>query len=165
MKCVMLIVCVLIAVIGLTIVTARYAFQVLVLAAAGGYCVLSRSNPHILCIGKLRWTQRELCRHFLITGDTGSGKTTSGFHPLLLQLTQNVPDWGGLVLGVKGDESEFIHELLESHDRTHDQIDIKLRPNDASTKWQPPHRYNLLSDRSIPWKLVELMAIARRPVG
>jgi len=28
---------------------------------------------------------------------------------------------------------------------------LLVRPPDASTKWRPPHRYNLLSDRSLPW--------------
>jgi hypothetical protein len=29
------------------------------------------------------WTENELCRHVLITGDTGCGKTTPGFNPML----------------------------------------------------------------------------------
>ena len=122
------------------------------LSAVGGYCVLlRRPRTTILRLGSLTWTKEELCRHFLITGDTGSGKTTSGFHPILVQVTRNVPNWGGLVLGVKGDEHRFITELAAAHSRSHDIIHLQVRPEECSTKWIPPHRYNLLSDRSIPW--------------
>ncbi len=105
----------------------------------------------VLRFGRLTWTIPEVCRHFLITGDTGSGKTTSGIHPILVQLTQNVPDWGGLVLGVKGDEHAFITRLAEAHGRSGDVLHLQVRPVDASTNWTPPHRYNLLSDRGLPW--------------
>ena len=57
-----------------------------------------RKRKVILRYGSLTWTRWELCRHFLITGDTGSGKTTSGFQPMLRQLTRNVPDWCVLFL-------------------------------------------------------------------
>lgn len=105
----------------------------------------------VLRFGKLTWTVPELCRHILITGDTGSGKTTSGLQPILIQLTRNLPNWGGLVLGVKGDEHRFVSELAEAHGRGGDLIHLQVRPPDTSTKWKPPHRYNLLSDRSLPW--------------
>lgn len=105
----------------------------------------------VLRSGRLTWTREELCRHVLITGDTGSGKTTSGFQPILVDLTRRVPDWGGLVLGVKGDEHRFISELLQHSGRSGDLIHLQVRPPECSTRWQPEHRYNLLSDRSLPW--------------
>ena len=121
-------------------------------AACGGYCVLIRKPRRVvLRYGGLTWTVQEIARHVLITGDTGRGKTTSGFHSILYQLTENIPDWGGLVLGVKGNESEYIRDLMEHHGRIDDVIEIKVRPSQASTNWEPPHRFNLLSDRQIPW--------------
>lgn len=119
--------------------------------AMGLGALLFKKREVVLRIGPLTWTRQELCRHILVTGDTGCGKTTSGFHPILVQLTRNIPGWGGLVLGVKGNEHEFIAELLEVHGRSQDLIHLRVRPPDASSSWKPPHRYNLLSDRTIPW--------------
>lgn len=126
---------------------------VLALGAAAGYGVVLWPKPRkiILRSGRLTWTREELCRHILITGDTGSGKTTSGFQPLLVDLSRRVPDWGGLVLGVKGDEHRFMTDLLENNGRSQDLIHLQVRPPDCSTRWEPEHRYNLLSDRSLPW--------------
>ncbi len=105
----------------------------------------------VIRIGHLRWTREELCRHVLITGDTGCGKTSSGFNTLLVRLTESLPEWGGLVVGVKGDETEFLSELLTAHNRSDDLRHLQVRPMNAGKQWQPPHRYNLLSDRSLPW--------------
>ncbi len=129
-----------------------YSSIVFLCTAVGGYCVLLRKTRRVLLrIGALTWTREELCRHVLITGDTGTGKTSSGFNPMLHQITQKAPNWGGLVLGVKGDEPQFIRDLFTQYGRKSDIIELQVRPTDASTKWKPPHRYNLLSDRSIPW--------------
>jgi len=105
----------------------------------------------ILRFGRLTWDRREFCRHFLITGDTGSGKTTCGINQILSQITTNVPDWGGLVLGVKGDEFRFISKLTAAHGRKQDLIHLQVRPDGESTRWKPPHRLNLVGDRSLPW--------------
>ncbi len=112
---------------------------------------LKKTRSVVVRFGRLTWTQGELCRHFLITGDTGCGKTTSGFHPILVQITRSVPNWGGLVLGVKGDEHAFMTELAEAHGRTHDLVHIQVRPEEESTHWRPPNRYNLIGDRTLPW--------------
>lgn len=117
-----------------------------------GFAVLTiRPRKVILRFGSLTWTQNEVCRHFLITGDTGSGKTTCGIQPLLWRLTRNAPEWGGLVFGVKGDEHEFVERLANAFGRSNDVLGLQLRPSGASTHWKPPHRFNLLSDRSLPW--------------
>ena len=119
---------------------------------AGGYLLFrAKARKILVSIGPLKWTKEDLCRHVLITGDTGSGKTTSGLQPILVQLSRTAPDWGGLVLGVKGDEHRFISELADASGRIADVIHLQVRPEEQSTKWAPPHRYNLVSDRSIPW--------------
>ncbi len=130
-----------------------YHWAAAILGAGTGLSVLlpNKERKVILRIGPLTWTKEEFCRHFLITGDTGSGKTTSGLNPILLQITQNVPNWGGLVLGSKGTEHQFIGDLLRFHRRSADHVHLKIRPAEASSKWTPPHRFNLLSDRSLSW--------------
>ena len=120
-------------------------------AALGAAVLMRRPKAVVLKIGSLTWTKEELCRHVLITGDTGSGKTTSGLQTILVEVTKRVPGWGGLVLGVKGDEHLFISDLLTASDRGKDHIDVRVRPDGASTRWRPPHRFNLLGDKSIPW--------------
>ncbi len=123
----------------------------IVVIAGGFVAVVVPARKIVLRLGHLRWTQEELCRHVLITGDTGCGKTSSGFNSILVKLTHEIPNWGGLVVGVKGDEHEFLGDLLENGGRTRDLIKLQVRPPDAPPTWVPPHRFNLLSDRSLPW--------------
>jgi len=47
------------------------------------------------------WTRADFCRGWLITGDTGSGKTRSGITPLLFQVFQNEPTWAACVSTTK----------------------------------------------------------------
>ncbi len=121
------------------------------LGVVGFLLVIWPTRKAVLQLGALHWTAEELCRHILITGDTGCGKTSSGFHAVLVRLTQRIPNWGGLVVGVKGDETEFLQELLKAHGRQEHLVHLQVRPVDADTHWKPPHRYNLLSDCSLPW--------------
>lgn len=119
--------------------------------ALGFVCVVAPHRNIVMRFGHLTWTREELCRHVLITGDTGCGKTSSGFNSILVSLTKRLPDWGGLVVGVKGDEQEFLRELLGSNDRANHLVSLQVRPTDATADWVPPHRFNLLSDRTLPW--------------
>lgn len=98
--------------------------------------VMARRRIPVLRLGALSWTENEFCRHILITGDTGCGKTTLGFHRILVELTKRVPSWGGLVLGVKG-EHEFLTELMRYHQRTDHVIKLEVRPSAATDLWQP----------------------------
>ena len=119
--------------------------------ALGFLTVATPARPSVLRFGHLGWTREELCRHILITGDTGCGKTSSGFHGILVRLTKSLSNWGGLLVGVKGDEQEFLDGLLDSHGRAGDAVVLQVRPADAPGSWEPQHRFNLLSDRSLPW--------------
>jgi hypothetical protein len=102
-------------------------------------------------LGGLTWRRSQFCRGWLITGDTGSGKTSSGINQLAHQVFQNEPTWGGLCIDEKGVYWETLAAMARHYCREHDLIHLQIRANDADVHWTPPHRYNLTGDRSIPF--------------
>jgi hypothetical protein len=106
---------------------------------------------HVARLGKLTWRRNQFCRGWLITGDTGSGKTSSGINQLAHQVFQNEPTWGGLCVDEKGVYWETLSAMAEHYDRTQDLIHLQIRTDEADLKWQPPHYFNLTGDRSIPF--------------
>ena len=106
----------------------------------------------VVKLAGFRWTRSDFCRGWLITGDTGSGKTRSGITPLLFQVFQNEPTWGGLCIDDKGLYWETLSEMARHFRRENDLILLQVRPDDQpSASWKPRHTYNLTSDRSIPY--------------
>jgi hypothetical protein len=97
------------------------------------------------------WTREDFCRGWLITGDTGSGKTRSGITRLLYQVFQNEPTWGGLCIDDKGVYWETLQEMAGHFNRQNDLILLQIRPEHSSADWTPPNTYNLVCDRSIPY--------------
>ena len=76
-----------------------------VFVSLGGYALFLAGRPKrnvIVQLKGLTWTREDFCRGWLITGDTGSGKTRSGITPLLYQVFQNEPGWGGICIDDKG---------------------------------------------------------------
>jgi hypothetical protein len=115
------------------------------------YCS-RRSTKHVVArLARFRWTRDDFCRGWLITGDTGSGKTRSGITPLLFQVFKNEPTWGGLCIDDKGIYWETLSEMAKHFGRENDLILLQVRPDDAANTWQPRHTYNLTSDRTIPY--------------
>jgi hypothetical protein len=101
-------------------------------------------------LGGLKWRRNQFCRGWLITGDTGSGKTSSGINQLAHQVFQNEPKWGGLCIDEKGVYWETLSAMARHYDREHDLIHLQIRRM-FKIQWQPPHRFNLTGDRSIPF--------------
>jgi hypothetical protein len=99
----------------------------------------------------LTWTCEDFCRGWLITGDTGSGKTRSGITPLLYQVFKNEPRWGGVCIDDKGLYWETLSEMAVHFNRQNDLILLQVKPEDADGDWKPTHSYNLTSDRGIPF--------------
>ena len=92
----------------------------------------------------LRWTREDFCRGWLITGDTGSGKTRSGITPLLYQVFKNEPNWGGLCIDDKGLYWETLSEMAAHFNRQNDLILLQVKPDNAplgleTTKHLQPH--------------------------
>jgi hypothetical protein len=137
--------------------TAGYAIVALLWTAALLLLITHRSskqrNRTVVRLGGLKWTRADFCRGWLITGDTGSGKTRSGITPLLFQVFRNEPTWGGLCIDDKGIYWETLSEMARHFGREDDLILLQVRPEDAALHWQPKHTYNLTADRSIPYSM------------
>jgi len=106
---------------------------------------------HVAKLGGLKWKRNQFCRGWLITGDTGSGKTSSGINQLVHQVFQNEPMWGGLCIDEKGVYWETLSAMARHYGREHDLIHLQIRANDTDAQWTPPNLYNLTGDRSIPF--------------
>jgi hypothetical protein len=110
-----------------------------------------KRNKPVAQLGGLIWKRNQFCRGWLITGDTGSGKTSSGINQLAHQVFQHEPDWGGLCIDEKGVYWETLSAMARHYDREYDLIHLQIRPDESDSGWQPPHRFNLTGDRSIPF--------------
>ncbi|HUJ10490.1 MAG TPA: type IV secretion system DNA-binding domain-containing protein [Verrucomicrobiae bacterium] len=128
---------------------------------AGAFVILAsyamaasvRTNRRpIVRLKGLSWSREDFCRGWLITGDTGSGKTRSGITPLLYQVFQNEPNWGGLCIDDKGIYWETLVEMACHFNRQNDLILLQVRPDNAPLGWQPVHTYNLTSHPGIPYR-------------
>ncbi len=118
--------------------------------AISGRGFRTRRGKVVARLGGLSWTREDFCRGWLITGDTGSGKTRSGITPLLYQVFKNEPTWGGLCIDDKGLYWETLSTMAAHFGRSDDLILLRVKPDDAAPDWAPKHFFNLTGDRSIP---------------
>jgi len=102
-------------------------------------------------LGGLTWKRNQFCRGWLITGDTGSGKTSSGINQLAHQVFQNEPTWGGLCVDEKGVYWETLAAMARHYHREQDLIHLQIREGGTDAEPKLTHRYNLTGDRSIPF--------------
>jgi hypothetical protein len=125
-----------------------------IFAAIAAYAATAKGNftknKFIVRLKGFAWTREDFCRGWLITGDTGSGKTRSGINQLLFQVFQNDPNWGGLCIDDKGVYWETLVEMAAKFHRQNDLILLQVRPDNPPDKWKPAHSFNLLSDPTIP---------------
>jgi hypothetical protein len=105
---------------------------------------------HVAQLGGLTWKRNQFCRGWLITGDTGSGKTSSGINQLIHQVFQNEPEWGGLCIDEKGVYWETLSAMSRHYGRERHLIHLQIRADD-SVNWTPTHQFNLTGDRTIPF--------------
>jgi len=126
-------------------------FGILLLVMAVRLLLTSPRKNLVAKLGGLRWKRSQFCRGWLITGDTGSGKTSSGINQLAHQVFQNEPTWGGLCIDEKGVYWETLSAMARHYGREHDLIHLQIRADDTDAQWTPPNRYNLTGDRSIPF--------------
>ena len=120
------------------------------LLVLGGWGLLYEPRNVAVRLAGLAWTMRDFGRGWLVSGDIGSGKTSSGIVQLMRQLFLNVPTWGGLCIDEKGVFWETLTQMAAHHDRAEDVLVLEVRPEGDAENWQPKHRFNLVGDRSIP---------------
>ena len=82
-------------------------------------------------LGGLTWKRTQFCRGWLITGDTGSGKTSSGINQLAHQVFQNEPTWGGLCIDENGVYWETLAGMAMHYGREGDLIHLQIRSGDT----------------------------------
>jgi len=115
------------------------------------YLAPSRYRKHITAsLAGFDWDRSDFCRGWLVTGDTGSGKTFA-INALLHSVFQNEPDWGGLCCDEKGIYYKTLLRMAERYGRHEDLLLLQTRPDGVPEDWIPPARFNLLSDETIPW--------------
>jgi hypothetical protein len=112
-------------------------------------CILLSRNQCIARLGGLTWRRNQFCRGWLITGDTGSGKTSSGINQLAHQVFQHERKWGGLCIDEKGVYWETLSAMADCYKRNDDLIHLQIHAEGAS-EGSPP-RFNLVGDRRIPF--------------
>ncbi len=103
----------------------------------------------VLKFARFRWTRDKANRHFFITGDTGSGKTT-GMNGLLSGLMRRNPQLGGVIMANKGDEWFYLEWLGKKYGRSQDLVHLRPRLVGELAS-QPAHRLNVTGDVRLPF--------------
>ena len=111
---------------------------------------VSKSRQKTASVGGFDWERNDFCRGWLITGDTGAGKTYA-INLLLHSVFRHEPDWGGLCCDEKGIYHETLVRMAGKYGRANDLLLLQTRPDHADEEWVPSARFNLLSDPTVPW--------------
>jgi len=133
---------------------AKFSWVIATAISGGRIFCAGRSLKPVLAVATLkglRWKRNQFCRGWLITGDTGSGKTSSGINQLAHQVFRNEPGWGGLCIDEKASIGKRSRPWPRHYGRLSDLIHVQIRPEDASANWTPTHRFNLTGNRTIPF--------------
>ena len=101
---------------------------------------------------KFIWRQSEACRHWFVSGETGTGKTFF-FRRIIWQLCDNIPNWGGLVLDEKGTFVEILRGIFLNHPKKseNDLVVLEVRGEQMSENWEPKETFNFLEVPGIPY--------------
>ncbi|HAV13666.1 MAG TPA: hypothetical protein DCX06_09300 [Opitutae bacterium] len=110
------------------------------------------NNPVVFQFGRFAWRQSEACRHWFVSGETGTGKTFF-FRRMIWQLCANVPNWGGLVLDEKGVFIDILRGIFRNHPKKgeEDLIVLEVRSDQMPADWKPAVTFNFLDVPGIPY--------------
>ncbi|MDX2225586.1 MAG: type IV secretory system conjugative DNA transfer family protein [Verrucomicrobiae bacterium] len=126
-------------------------------------------NKKVVTLGGISWGMEDFCRHWLITGNTGSGKTASGIANIFVQLLKNVPNFGAVFLDQKGDLWKMVQAATQGLKQSHRLVLLQVRPLDAGRDWQPRWTMNLIGDPALlPSSIADTLAdaaVARKAIS
>jgi hypothetical protein len=127
-------------------------FLVCILALLIALLVSITASRNVVCtLAGFEWDLNDFCRGWIITGKTGSGKTTAAINNLICQVSRNVKNWGGLAIDDKGSYWETLQQIFKLINRTDDLILLEIVPSDVDPNWQPKHTFSIFEDKSIPY--------------
>lgn len=129
------------------------AFLVLAWNAYGASGAWRNSRRSVvLRLWGLEWTRDEACTHFLITGATGTGKTSRAIVPIVHGLRQARRDTGVLAIDSKGALWEPMVRVAAALGQEAELRLIQVRaPGERASERPTALRLNLIGDRSVPW--------------
>ncbi|MBI2512165.1 MAG: type IV secretory system conjugative DNA transfer family protein [Opitutae bacterium] len=110
-----------------------------------------RPSPAVLRLGGFTWTMEDFCRGWLITGETGSGKTLGAVNAMLWEVSKNCPTWGGVCVDDKGLYAETLSAMFTELGRKNDLLVLQVKPDGAPVDWQPTYTINFLEDPYLPY--------------
>ncbi|MEO6459683.1 MAG: TraM recognition domain-containing protein [Bdellovibrionota bacterium] len=129
------------------------AMAIGVLAAAAATIAQSegvRSKRHAVTFGACALEDRDFCRHGIVVGQPGTGKTEL-LKRILSQLMINRPNFGAIMTDEKGDLHGPVSDVCAANNCS-DKL-VVMRPRKYGIPGEiPKWRMNLIGDRSISWQ-------------
>lgn len=143
--------------IGLLILSFNFIGAIDIASAFNSDNVVTDADIKRKVVCKLKgfaWDSNDFCRGWLITGKTGSGKTTGAIMHLMRQVflrcdggDNGIPKWGGVAVDQKGDFWEIVEGFAREFKRNGDLVMLKTRRDERDSP--PKYKFNLLSYKGI----------------
>lgn len=128
-----------------------------------GFCIVIgvrvKFGKIVLALSGMSWDMEDFCRHWIIVGRSGCGKTLAVINAMVRQLTRNCPDWGGMCSDEKGAFWQILVPMFEDLNASEKLVLLRTKPDQAPDDWAPINRFNFLADRTIPAETYATMII------
>lgn len=111
----------------------------------------AKQPSYVAKLGGVKFSEEATCRGWEIDGKTGSGKTACAVIPLIHEFKKNRRKIGILSLDTKGDLSGPIQAVAKDLKCVDDLRQLIVRPDEASSEWNPIYTMNLVGDPGIPY--------------